>query len=313
MGTTAEQLYHLGGIPVPLGNTQIPLLSPEREAAGTATQQQYGRTYWVGKGGDDSNDGRTWANRKVTIDDAIDDAQADIDTSWGVSPWAPSATIIVAPGLYAEALTVGLWGVNLIGLGDAFDLNGERGVTIKPTSGSPYDATSVINSRIQNICFESPDTAPCFEADNFNRNIVVGCLFAGNTGDTTTNCFEVVKDMTGNRITNCVFHRGDYGMYINTDNANSKQASGNIIEYCYVTGCTTAGIYFDANTVPSFTVLNHCVVGDGSTTLALGLDDDTSQIGVNNCMFTATGNDPATADGGKYNASYLNGALLTNS
>lgn len=297
----------LGGVPT-AGISGIPLSMPYNQG-----EQEYGKYYFVGKGGSDGQTGRSWEARVATIDQALTLSNADIATAWDEAPWAPNNTIIIAPGSYAENITTGIWGVNLIGLGDAFDINGERGVNIEPATGSPYDGTSVINSRIHNIAFESKDTSPCFEADNFNRNIVSDCVFHGNTGDTTTNAFEVVKDMTGSRFTNCVFHRADVGIYINTDNANSKQAPGNIIEYCYVTGCTSKGIYFDANTVPSFTIINHCIVGDGSTTLTLGLDDDTSQVGVFNTMFTATGNDPATADGGKYNNSYLNSVLLTNS
>ena len=300
---TRSILRHLGGVPV-LGDMPI--------AIGSASNGSEVEYYFVdGTNGSDGNTGLRADQAKATIAAAVTLANAQI--SWSVTRWASLAVIIVAPGLYAENLTALPYGATILGLGDCFDLNGQNGVTVKPASGSPLDATSVINCHIHNICFESPDMAPCFETDNFNRNVVTHCLFAGNTSDTTTNCFEVVKDMTGNRITDCIFHRGAYGMYIDTDNANSKQASGNIIEHCYVTGCTTAGIYFEVNTVPSFTVLNHCVVGDGSTTLALGLDDDTSSVGVNWCTFQATANDPATADGGKYNGCYLNGVLLTQS
>jgi len=313
------QLYQFDSVPV--ASAGIPFLTPAWESNSGTSEQQYGRYYWVGKGGDDNNDGSNWEKRKATIAAAITLANADIDSGWAVSPWAPSAVIVIAPGKYAENLTAMPYGCTIVGLGDAFDLNGERGVTIKPASGSPVDCTSIINSRIQNICFESADTSPCFDVENFNRNIVEGCLFAGNTSNTTSHCFRVKDetnadgngDMTGSRFINCVFHRGVIGFEVETDNGSSKQASGNIIEHCYFTGCSAKGIYFHADCVPSFTVINHCVVGDGSTTLALGLDDDTTSVGVSNTVFQATANDPATASGGKYNGCYLNGALLTQS
>jgi hypothetical protein len=270
--------------------------------------------YWYvdGKSGSDSNDGKTPQTPLDTIAAAITLANAAID--WAGTPWGPRHTIIIAPGKYAENLTSLPYGCNMIGLGDAFDLNGERGVVIKPASGSPVDCTSVINMRIENICFESPDTSDVFEADNFNRNVIVNCVFTGLPGGTptSTTALNIVKDMTGNRITNCVFQVTVDGIYIDTDNANSKQASGNIIEYCYIRGCTSQGIYFEANTVPSYTQINHCVIGDGGTTLAMGLDDDTGLVNVSWTTFTATACDPASGDSdSKYNGCYLNGGLIT--
>jgi len=296
MTTFGDQVYQFGGQPVGSG-VGIPMIMP--------TSQYY---YVDKKNGLSGNSGMSANSPLDTIAAAITLMNARID--WSTSPWAQNDTLIIAPGKYDETLTSLPYGCNVIGLGDAYDLNGERGVTIYSSTGSAFDGTSVINTRLQNLAFEGTGANPVFQVDNFNRNVMVGCVFSGNTGDTTTNAFEVVKDMTGNRITNCKFHRAAYGMYINTDNANSKQAPDNIIEHCYVTGCTTAGIHFNANDVPSFTVINHCVIGDGSTTLALGLDDDTDQVGVFNTCFEATANDPASG-AGKYNNCYLNGALIT--
>ncbi len=298
MTTFGDQLFHFGGVPV---------------SGGIPISRWKGKTYFVdGLNGSDNNPGEKWTEPKATIASAVTAMNARI--SWSQTPWAESDVLVIAPGVYAENLTVFPYGCTVIGLGDAFDLNGQRGVTIKPSSGSPFDATSVINTRIENICFESPDTSVVFQADNFNRNVVVNCLFSGLAGasPTTTRGLEIVKDMTGNWIRNCVFQVVRNGIYINTDNANSKQASGNIIDYCYVRGCDQTGIYFDANTVPSYTQINHCVIGDGATTLALGLDDNTGQVNVSNTMFTATACDPASADSdSKYNNCYLNGSLMS--
>jgi hypothetical protein len=268
--------------------------------------------YVDGKDGEDTNNGLSMDRPFATIAAAIAAMNARID--WGESPWARSDNLYIAPGLYAENLTTLPYGCNIFGLGDAFDLNGERGVTVKPAAGSPFDAASVINNRVQNIAFESPDTSVIFQADNFNRNVFEDCLFSGLPGGspTTTKGLEIVKDMTGNIIRRCIFQVVRNGIYIVTDNANSKQASGNIIEDCYVRGADQKGIYFHANCVPSYTQINRCIIGDGSTTLALGLDDNTGLVNVSNTMFTATACDPASAAGdSKYNNCYLNGALMT--
>jgi hypothetical protein len=301
-----SQLFHLGGVPVGPGNG-IPL------SVGKCSNGERVHYYWVdGTWGSDGYTGLSPSKPKATIAAAI--ALMNANISWSVTRWSSLDVLVIAPGVYAENLTALPYGATVIGLGDSFDINGINGVTIKPASGAPVDCTSVINCHIHNICFESSDTTVCFQADNFNRNVVSHCMFTGLAGSspTTVKGLEIVKDMTGSRITDCVFQVVRNGIYIVTDNANSKQASGNIIEHCYIRGCDQTGIYFDANCVPSYTQINHCVIGDGGTTLALGLDDNTGVVNVSWTVFTATACDPASGDGdSKYNGCYLNGSLIS--
>lgn len=278
--------------------------------------------YWVAKA-----NSRQWAwlDERVasdklftTIAGAISKANATIN--WSGSPWAPGITIYIAPGSYAENLTSLPYGSNLIGLGDAFDLNGERGVRIKPASGSPVSVTSCINSRIENICFYSPDTSGCFLVGNLNRNVIERCVFTGLPGASPStvyglrvyNSSSTNGDMTGTWIKNCVFQVLVNGLHIATYNAGSKQATGNFITDSYFRGCSATGIYFDANCNPTLTTIDRCVVGDGSTTLALGLDDNAGLVMVSNTNFECTACDPASADAdSSYNNCYLNGGLMT--
>jgi len=268
---------------------------------------------YVAPWGSDTKDGGTWDRAFETIAKAIAVNSAAIN--WGASPWALNREIHIAPGKYAENLESFPHGSSLLGHGDAFDLNGERGVTIKPASGSPVDCTSIINSRIENICFDAPadaGTEVLFQTDNFNRNVLVNCIFNGVPGasPTTTRGFEVVKDMTGNILSGCRFNACRNGIYIVTDNANSKQASGNTLEYLNILGGDQTGIHFDANCVPSLTIIDHCNIAGAGTTLALGLDDDSDIVTVFNTNFEATANDPASG-AGKYSNCYLNGGLIT--
>ena len=267
------------------------------------------------RNGSDDNKGDSPESPFSTIAEAITRANAAIN--WSNSPWGPRHTIWIAPGLYAENLTSLPYGCNMIGLGDAFDLNGERGVTIKPTSGYPYDGTSAINMRLQNICFESPDTSACFRVQNLNRCIIDHCIFTGVPGTPTTvyglrvwdeTNADGSGDMTGTYIKDCVFQVLKNGLHIETDNGSSKQASGNIIEKCYFRGITEKGIYFHADCVPSYTIINHCIIGDLGTTLALGIDDDTDKVSIANTMIWATANDIADY---ATNGCYLNEALIT--
>lgn len=271
-----------------------------------------GNTYYVSKNGSNGNTGTSKRYPLQTIAEATTIMKARID--WAVTPWAKADRMIIEPGLYAENLTSLPYGCDMIGLGHAFDLNGERGVTIKPATGLPVDCTSVINMWIHNICFASPTdagTGALFQADNFNRTIMTNCFFGGVPGasPTTTRGFEVVKDMTGSIISGCWFLVCRTGIYLVADNANSKQITGDIIENCYITGGDTAGIYFDINCVPSMTQVNNCIINGGGSTLALGIDDNTAAVHVSNCMFEATACDPSTGSG-HYNHCYLNGTLL---
>jgi len=299
MAVFVEGIFQYGGVPV--GGSVATWPRPQS------------KVYFVdGLRGVAGNPGLKTDTALNTIAGAVTKMNARID--WAATPWAKGDVLYIFPGVYAENLTSLPYGCTVVGVGDAYDLDGQRGVTIKPASGAPVDCTSVINMRIENICFESPDTTVCFQADNFNRNIMTNCIFSGLPGSspTTVKGLEIVKDMTGNRLHNVVFQVVRNGVYIVTDNANSKQASGNIFEYIYVRGADQTGFYFDANCVPSYTQINEAVIGDGGTTLALGLDDNTGIVNVSNTMFTATACDPASGDSdSKYNHCYLNGALLT--
>lgn len=269
--------------------------------------------YYVdGRDGSDNNNGLSIDNAFATIAAAVTAMNARID--WAESPWARADICYVAPGKYVENLTSLPYGCTLIGLGDAFDINGERGVTIKPASGSAVDCTSVINSRIENICFAAPDTSVIFQADNFNRNILEHCVFAGLPGasPTTTKGFEVVKDMTGSKLLDCHFIQIRNGIYLVADNAAQKQITGNLLEDIFITGGDQTGIFFHINCVPSNTIINRCNIGGGGTTLALGLDDNTGIVHVYNTNFQCTNCDPAHQDSdSKYNNCYLNGVLMT--
>lgn len=310
--TTASQLFQWGGVPV---GTGLPL------SVGKCSNGERVHYYFVdGTNGNDGNSGLAPNKAKATIAAAITLMNANI--SWSVTRWASLDVLVIAPGLYAENLTSLPYGATIVGLGDSFDINGQNGVTIKPASGYPFDGTSVINCHLYNLCFESPDASGCFEVEDLNRCVIEHCVFTGLPGASPTSVYGLrVKDetgsdghgdMTGTRITDCIFQVVQNGLHITTDNGSSKQASGNIIENCYFRGCSATGIYFDVNCVPSYTTINNCVVGDGSTTLALGLDDNTGKVGVFNTMFECTACDPASGDSDShYNNCYLVGALMT--
>lgn len=298
-----DMVYSLGGVPA----VGLPVF------VNAKTRNLQPKYYFVDvNNGNDGATGLTPTKAFASIEKAVTTVNARI--SWSDSPWATNDVIVIAPGKYLENLTALPYGATLWGLGNAFDLNGENGVLIYPAAGIAVDCTSVINSHIHNIAFQSRTTSVIFQADNFNRNVMTNCFFVGTPGasPTTTRGLEIVKDMTGNHIKDCKFLACRNGIYINTDNANSKQASGNLIEGCWIMGGDQTGIYFDANSVPSYTTIRNCTIGGGGATLALGLDDNTGLVDVSWTTFSATACDPASADSdSKYNACYLNGTIMT--
>jgi len=263
------------------------------------------------KFGDDNNNGLSMDQPKATLASAITAMNARI--SWSDSPWARADILNIAPGVYPENLTSLPYGCRIIGQGDCWDLDGENGVVIKPAIGAAVDCTSIINTLIHNIAFMQVATAThIFQADNFNRNVMSHVVFAGIPGasPTTTRAFEVVKDCTGSKLIDAFFIQVKNGVYINTDNANSKQISGTVFEDIKMGAVSETGFHFDINSTPCAVFVNRCIIGDNSQVLALGIDDDTDAVTVSNCMITATNNDPATG-GTYYNNCFLNGTLIT--
>lgn len=231
--------------------------------------------------------------------------------NWSGSPWANADMIVLYPGVYDEAnLVSGLYGVNVVGLGNAFDVNGENGVVIKPTTGAVWDATSWINMSMSNVCFMGQAGAsPLLQLDNCNRCLLQDLNFSGipGSGATTTKGFEIVKDMTGSEVKRCWFNQVNYGIYLVADNANSKQITGDRFEDLYIMACDDAGIYLDANCVPSGTVFNRFVIGPTPT---LGVDDNSAAAMFVNGFIEASGMDPASASG-HYSHVYVNGTLYS--
>lgn len=269
-----------------------------------------GKVYHVNQDSGSNNfDGLSPETPFATIDKARTVMGTRVE--WTDSPWAQKDTCYIYPGVYDENITSSFYGMNFIGLGHWWDANGEMGVKIKPSSGSPIDVTSIINCTFQNIWFESPDTSPVLQVDNCNRNIFSRCHFQGLPGasPTTTKGFEVVKDLTGNIFQDVTIWQCRNGFYLDTDNANSKQIVGTIFRDCIVGGADQKAFYVEDNCNPAFSFLIDCILGDNSVTCAEPIDDNTSQMTCVRCYLTGTTITPATGSG-KYQQCYHNGSLV---
>ena len=260
----------------------------------------------VYEAGSDANDGLTWDTAVATIEEAI--TRANSYVNWGASPWATQIEIHIAPGKYAENLTSMPYGGCLIGHGNAFDADGERGVRIKPASGGAIAVTSMINSGLYNLNIQVADASAILEATNFNNNEIIHCSFQGPPEATTATCGMSLTDAVSNLIRDCEFFYMDCG--IDWTAGGGPTSVRNWIDRNVFSFISEAGIRFDATTVIPITTITDCNIDGGSGTLALGLDDNKGDAHVYNTNFEATACDPASG-AGHYNNCYLNGVLMT--
>jgi len=268
-----------------------------------------GKVYYVNEEkGSNSNDGLSPDSPYATILQARTVQTARID--WTGDPWSNNDMIVVYPGVYAEtALTGGLYGVTLVGLGNAFDVSGEAGVTIKSTAAA-WDATSWINGACRNICFHGSSdasTEALLTLDNCNRFQIEDCVFQGVPGasPSTLYGFQINKDMTGSQMRRCWFNQCVDSIYLVADNANSKQITGDLFEDLYIMGCSSDAIFVDTNAVPSGTVFNRFVIGP---TPAYGVRDLSEAVLFANGFIEASAMSPASGSG-HYSHVYVNGTL----
>lgn len=280
------------------------LASAPRPGADIAGLVYYVHPEW----GTDSNDGLAPDRPLKTILQARTLSAGRID--WDGSPdprWANNDMIILFPGIYDETnLTAGLYGVHVIGLGNSWDLNGEAGVVIKPSSGAVWDAASWINMTLSNVAFLGASGAsPLLQLDTFNRGIIQDCMFAGIPGasDTTTKGFETVVDVTGSILRRCFFNQCKSGIWI--DVTAPKQFTGCKFSDITIMAADTNGIYVETGSTPSGTVIEDFTIGPTPTK---GINDVDGGVMFNRGWVEATANDPATGSG-HYNQVYLNGTL----
>lgn len=274
-----------------------------------------GKVYYVHPDyGSDSNDGLSPENPYKTILQARTVSAARIN--WSASPWSNCDSIVLFPGIYDETnLTAGLYGVDIIGLGLGFDLNGEHGVVIKPSANRVWDAASWINGSISNVGFLSVSgSVPCVQVDTVNRFLIQDCVFQGVPGAsaTTTIGFEVVVDMTGSRFMRNIVNQCLTGISLGV--TAPKQITGDLFEDFIITSAETAGVQLDSDCTASNTIFRRFVIGPTPT---LGIDDNASDAAYRAMWIDghiyASNCDPATASGGKYSHVYLNGVLMTTS
>jgi len=234
-------------------------------------QRSPGYNFYVNKGCGlaASGAGLGWDFPFLTVAEAVTAANALID--WAASPWAPNAKIHIAPGSYAENLTSLPYGCEVIGYGDAWDADGERGVRIKPATGSPVDVNACINSTFRNINFESADASKVFDAAILNNVQFYHCRFAGAPEATTSVAGIYTNDSVMLTVRDCKFQYLDCGIdFVYADGGDSWTRGH--IEANYFTYISEAGIRIGLNLVTPGNLICRNFIGQGGQTLAIGID-----------------------------------------
>lgn len=265
-----------------------------------------GKVYYVHPDhGSNSNDGLSPDSPLKTILQARTLSAGRIN--WSGSPWANQDMIVLFPGVYDETnLTAGLYGVNVIGLGNSFDINGENGVVIKPSSGAVWDASSWINMSLSNVAMMGASGAyPVLQLDTFNRGLIQDCVFAGIPGASATTTFgiETTADVTGSEIRRVYVTQCLTGMKF--DVTAPHQFTGCRITDFQIMLAETAGVQVVTGSVPSGTFFKDFIIGP---TPSLGINDADGGCVFCNGTIEATANDPSTGSG-HYSNVYLNGTL----
>lgn len=252
---------------------------------------------YVGKGGNDANDGLSWATRKLTID-AVEN-----------TPVVKGDTVYIGPGTYRESLTCDVSGeagnvITYIGDYSGAHTDGVGGVV--RITGSDNDQTAAranlinangINYRsfqcivfdmwsaagygvqvigtssgwiIENCIFGAgANSAQLRMYTNGTNNTVRGCLFQNEHGGSSSSCIDIgygsTVDNAGTLVENCLLLGGNYGV-------RSIRVGGITVRNCTLRNMGRYGISVGAAlslTATPITV-NNCILCGISITAIVG-------------------------------------------
>lgn len=268
-------------------------------------------TRYVGPGGNDSNDGLSWANRKLTLTGAED------------TPVVAGDTVYVGPGVYREMLTVDVSGTDGNPITYIGDVTGEHtdGVGgIVRVTGSDNDQTATrancITASAKNyrtfrgLLFDLSSSSEVSTASSCSYWIMEFCAFGENAS--TGYAENTAGD--SNTIRNCIF----YGVHPNTYSLamtapSLRDNSNNLIENCLFLAAYGVSITRVGNvTIKNCTFL--CGYRAVVVPNALTAGQTTT---INNCIFAGAGyrslEAATTADiTENYNSFFANGTNYTN-
>lgn len=239
-------------------------------------------TYYVGSGGNDSNAGTSWAQRKLTLNGVED------------IPVAAGDTVYVAPGVYRETLTVDVSGIagsviSYIGDYDGSHTDGVGGVV--RITGSDNDQTA---TRANCITATTKDyrTFRGFVCDGTSSHLMSfsGCahivvdqmhtvVWAANTVAVGISGAAQLDVTVSN-----VFAVGGYGLAcVSLVHSAFVSDAGHVISNCILMSSQN-GTVITVSRVGGITIKN-CLMMQGAYGVGVTVPDAGQTIVVNNCIF----------------------------
>lgn len=236
---------------------------------------------YVGSGGSDSNNGLSWANRKLTLNGVED------------SPVAAGDIVYVGPGVYRETLTLDVsgssgnpiayvgdyTGANTDGVGGTVRITGSDNDTTQ-TRTTGITATSRNYRTFTGFEFGLVSTAAINMATACGNWIIENCAFSQMTGD------AIVMAGTGvaNTIRRCYFTPLK-GIAVKVSHSSVVNDTGHVIENCLFLGVNGGGIRNER--VGGILVRNCSFLGVGTHAIRILTALNSGQvITVNNCIFS---------------------------
>lgn len=242
-------------------------------------------TYYVGIGGNDANNGLSWANRKLTLNGAEDVAVAAGDT------------VKVGPGTYRELLTIDVSGTSGNPITYIADTTGKDTDGVGGLVRITGSADDIAGTRAQCINCSAQRDYRTFRGFALDGNsgasinlasascsnwIIEDCWFNSQFGASASQCIAVANG-TNNTIRRCVMYASK-GQALLFSHTSTVSNAGHLVENCIVLGANTYGIQIDR--VGGGTVKNCLFVGCLSAGIRVNTALAAGQTwNVNNSMF----------------------------
>jgi len=226
------------------------------------------KVWYVDKwNGSDTYNGLSWKHAFATIQAAITANNALID--WSNYPQKIN-TILVAPGVYAEALT-SAYDCRIIGTGIP---GTDQCTEIHPTEGSAITGTA-LGLHLKNLRFEADEVVPVLDFDTVGSTIIEDCeIFNGADYQATHGIStETASHMTIRRctfgsgstaLTHGIYAAGGADKYFHHCTVEDNQIHAGIGIYIQDT-CTATNAVIQRNTI-------NCTT--------LGIDDDSDDAAI---------------------------------
>jgi len=226
------------------------------------------KIYYVDKwNGSDNYAGDSWKHAFATVAAAIEANNDAID--WSAYPKSIN-TILISPGLYAEALTTPPFDCRMIGLGMP---GTDQCTEIHPAAGTPLAGTA-LGLYLKNIRFEAVGAVPILDFGIVGSSIIEDCeLMNGDYTNTHGISTETASHMTVRR---CILGSGSTKM---THGIYAAGGADKYFHHCTVEDCQIyagIGIFIQDTCTGTHSVIQRNLI-DCTT---LGIDDDSDDVNI---------------------------------